>query len=140
VKSILVDFLKRNYLSLPSEELLVPSSSAVVVGEPVGPSVSQQDHEYTLFDRLFFLAIILCSVFPGPLSLPFLSSSTDSRANPPPDTLVPPTSLQNSKPQYLLSVALQALVDLPLPPHPPLLTSSLSSDGGQAPLDVLFLF
>lgn len=93
IKSILVDFLKRNYLSLPSEEVIISS---------VLPGLQQQENDYTLFDRLFFIAIVLCSVFPGPITLT-TSQKSDHNAN-------NPTSLPITKPQYMLSVALQALV------------------------------
>lgn len=72
---------------------------------PTLDELTPQQHrdDYLLFDRLFFVAIVLCSVFPGPI----VSLPSDPRLEAP--------GVRNhfvafSKPQYALSVALQALV------------------------------
>jgi hypothetical protein len=109
VKSILVDFIKRNYLPLPSDDIvaLPPLAAASGAGVEAELSTLPQHNDYTLFDRLFFITIVLCSVFPGPIT----SSSTETAA------VVAAEGRSNSvpisKPQYTLSVALQALVESP---------------------------
>lgn len=95
--------MKRNYISLPSEDI---PTTTIQAGDS---SVSNNSYEtlsrdFTIFDRLFFLTVILCSVFPGPIlpseALPTELSNKESLSK----------NAQLSKPQYMLSVALQCLV------------------------------
>lgn len=108
LKSVLVDFMKRNHLSLPSEDIITLKGKELV-NDPQIESNQQNTTapDFTLFDRLFFLTVVLCSVFPGPI-LPSEPISTEINMNNNKESVN--KNLQLSKPQYMLSVALQCLV------------------------------